>query len=232
MRAVKHRPARPGNPGASLYCRRPPRWPGAANVAECATALLAQHVEVDRAGCSGSTWPSAAVARCDSRSSTPGCNTAGRGRSVNTTVPGRDTARTGTDERRAPCPSSATSQRCWTDSSQGATLLQHHLHRHGVGRGAVFLSFLALVTVAVPTYFGIVGTLYRAPPARVSAGVCSRPTGRHRRASIKTCSTASPSPAWPPSGVHAGESLTRNRSASTNHRSEHRQTQKRCLAVI
>ena len=27
----------------------------------------------------------------------------------------------------------ASSQRCWTDASQGATLLQHRLHRHGVG---------------------------------------------------------------------------------------------------
>jgi len=50
---------------------------------------------------------------------------------------------------------------CWTDSSQGATLLLHHLHRHGVGRGAVS-SFQALVTAAVPTYFGIVGVV---PPA-------------------------------------------------------------------
>jgi hypothetical protein len=27
--------------------------------------------------------------------------------------------------------------KCWTDSSQRATLLRHHLHRHGVGRGTV-----------------------------------------------------------------------------------------------
>ena len=40
-------------------------------------------------------------------------------------------------ELHGPCPPSAISQRCWTDSSQGATLMQHHLHRHGVGRGAV-----------------------------------------------------------------------------------------------
>ena len=50
---------------------------------------------------------------------------------------------------------------CWTDSSQGATLLLHRLHRHGVGRGAV-PSFQASVTAAVPTYFGIVGVV---PPA-------------------------------------------------------------------
>jgi len=47
----------------------------------------------------------------------------------------------------------------------------------------------------------------------------------------KTCSTTSHSPASPPSGGHAGKSLTRNRSASTSHRSEHRQTQMRCRAV-
>ena len=29
------------------------------------------------------------------------------------------------------------SRRCWTESPQGATLLLHRLHRHGVGRGAV-----------------------------------------------------------------------------------------------
>ena len=30
------------------------------------------------------------------------------------------------------------SRRCWTDSSQRATLAWHRLHRHGVGRGPVF----------------------------------------------------------------------------------------------
>ncbi len=69
---------------------------------------------------------------------------------------------------------------CWTDSSQGATLLLHRLHRHGVGRGAV-PSFQASVTAAVPTYFGIVGVVHRQrshtsrvvpllPPQR--AGIC------------------------------------------------------------
>jgi len=88
------------------------------------------------------------------------------------------------------------------------------------------------VTVAVPTYFGIVGTLYRAGSARVTARVWQPPpNGLASAPGIKTCSTASPSPAWPPSGGHAGESLTPNRSASTSHHSQHRQTQMRCLAV-
>ena len=74
---------------------------------------------------------------------------------------------------------------CWTDSSQGATLLLHHLHRHGVGRGAV-PSFPALVTAAVPTYFGIVGvvplafahvTLQR-PPAVAASGPAHKASPR------------------------------------------------------
>jgi hypothetical protein len=230
MRAVKHRPARPGNPGASLYCRRPPRWPGAANVAECATALLAQHVEVDRAGCSGSTWPSAAVARCDSRSSTPGCNTAGRGRSVNTTAPGRDTARTGTDERRAPCPSSATSQRCWTDSSQGATLLQHHLYRHGVGRGAV--SKLACISDRC-----------RARLLRHRRPCTAHTRARHRRREQQPPKGQRRRPASGPAHGHRlrlpgrpraarQANLMRARSPSTSQSSEHYRTQRRCLAGV
>lgn len=71
---------------------------------------------------------------------------------------------------------------CWTDSSRGATLLLHRLYRHGVGRGAV-PSLLALVTVAVPTYFGIVGVVQPAL-AHVTGGA--------------TVAASGPAPAWHP----------------------------------
>jgi hypothetical protein len=44
--------------------------------------------------------------------------------------------------------------KCWTDSSQRATLLRHHLHRHGVGRGTV-VKLAGSQTAAAPTFFGI-----------------------------------------------------------------------------
>ena len=61
--------------------------------------------------------------------------------------------------------------KCWTGSSQRATLLWHRLHRHGVGRGTV-VKLAGSQTAAAPTFFGI----ERVVPRRAHSAV-----GRHRR---------------------------------------------------
>ena len=118
---------------------------------------------------------------------------------------------------------------CWTDSSQGATLLLHRLHRHGVGRGAV-PSFQASVTAAVPTYFGIVGVVPpalahvtgRATAAAQRAGI-SRPSSRLQRDRLRLHGR-------PRAAMQAN--LMRARSASAGQRRwQHHQTQNRVLIV-
>ena len=83
--------------------------------------------------------------------------------------------------------------KCWTDSSQRATLLWHRLHRHGVGRGAVVK--LPGKRDRCPAH------LLRHRPRCTAA--CPR---RRRSAPMQTVPatppltkpTAPPAPAWPP----------------------------------
>ena len=90
---------------------------------------------------------------------------------------------------------------CWTDSSQGATLLLHRLHRHGVGRGAV--PKLAGVRDRCRAHLLRHHRRCTAGARPCHGPCCRRPTGWPRAG--RTPSKRSPSPAWPPSGSHAGE---------------------------
>jgi hypothetical protein len=160
MRAVKHRCAMAGNPGASLYRCRWLRRHGAANVAACASSPCARHASGVRRDCADTAWRSRAVAHGEQRTSTPGCNTADRGRSANTTAPERGNARTGTSGLSAACPPRRQTEGAGRARPSSATLRLHRLHRHGVGRGAVFAA-RRNATAAVPTYFGIVAVVPR-----------------------------------------------------------------------
>jgi hypothetical protein len=144
------------------------------------------------------------------------CSSADRGRSGCKAGPGQSTVRTGTSGRNRRYAPRGPSPRCWTDSSQRATLWWHRLHRHGVGCGAVDQP-PSDGPLPCPTYFGIVvrctahGSASATGPARNSPphngrrrpnphDVLRRPPGgsiaclrRHGR----------------PPGVHASEELMR-----------------------
>ena len=163
MRAVKHRLARAGNPGASLYRYRWLRQPGAANVAACASSPCARHASGVRSDCPGSALRCVGVVHGERRTSTPGCNTPDHGRSGSTTAPERNNARTGTNGLSAACPPRRQTEGAGRTRPSGATLRLHRLHRHGVGHGAVFAA-RRKATAAVPTYFGVVAVVLRRCP--------------------------------------------------------------------
>ena len=142
MRPVEPQPTLAGNPGASPYvCGRRRRRhhrhhrPHERHDAG-ASDVTAQHGPACRDESVGIAERSRAGRRrvpCDGRTDrNSGCP----GRSGCTARPGHGNARTGTGGQEGPC-APRRNRRCWTDASQRATLLRHHLTRHGVGRGAV-----------------------------------------------------------------------------------------------
>ena len=141
MQAVEHRRGRQGNPDASRYLHRP--RPASSPEDRCGGGGCASAANVPRGpcvrrGCVGSDWLPRAARRRAPGSNRWGCSSAGRGRSGCTVGPGQSTGRTGTNGRNRRCaPRGSPSPRCWTDSSQRATLRRHRLTRHGVGRGTV-----------------------------------------------------------------------------------------------
>jgi hypothetical protein len=123
--------------------------------AGCASVASAPREPCVRHGCVGSVEPLHA-ARCRAQGSNSlVCSSADLGRSGCKAGPGQSTLRTGTSGRNRPYPPRGPSPRCWTDSSQRATLRWHRLHRHGVGCGAVS-ELPSDGPLPCPTYFGIV----------------------------------------------------------------------------
>lgn len=130
MQPVEQRCPSVGNPGAShsLACL----VPGAG-----ANALFGPRAPCDPVASAGTGWRPRAARRLGPDASSHGCSNGCRGRNGCTTPPGCGSARKGTDGRDAHPYTPRTGRRCWTDSSQRATLRWHRLQRHGVGRGTV-----------------------------------------------------------------------------------------------
>ena len=125
MRPVEHRRGRQGNPDASRCLQRRSAVPpasarrGGAEFASAGTAPRGPCVRCGRAGSGALPRAARRGAPCSSNSA---CSSAGRGRSGRIAGPGQSTARKGTTGRNPPCATSGPSPRCWTDSSQRATL--------------------------------------------------------------------------------------------------------------
>ena len=186
MQAVEHRPGRQGNPDASRCLRRPPSAASPEDRSgdgECASTASAPRGPCVRHGCVGSGGPPRA-ARCRA----PGsnmlvCSSADRGRSGCKAGPGQSTVRTGTSGQNRRYAPRGPSPRCWTDSSQRATLWWHRLHRHGVGCGAVDQP-PSDGPLPCPTYFGIVVRCTAHALASVTAASAPQPAytvSAHRR---------------------------------------------------
>ncbi len=140
MRPVEQRPPLQANPGASRSrldhrpgrrSRHPRQQRGAH-----ASAEIARHGQSDHAANAGSGLRPRVEPHRGPGASKPGRSKGCRGRNGCTAPPARGTSRKetcGLDGPYAP----RSNRRCWTDSSQRATLAWHRLHRHGVGRGTV-----------------------------------------------------------------------------------------------
>ena len=193
MPPVEPRPPLAGNPGASRYVRgRLSRRRRQGQPDAGANAVSAAHARCARAASAGSAARSEASPRpgpdagTDDRSS--GCR--GRSGCTGTTW----TRHRAHKYRRAGWSMRTPAQpKCWTDSSQRAKLLWHHLHRHGVGRGTVGQASRRERPLPRPPSSASTA-LYR--------GVLTATSGftAGLTASITASAepTATPAPAWPP----------------------------------
>ena len=122
MQPVEQRCPSVGNPGAShsLDCL----VPGAG-----ANARFGPRAPCDPVASAGTGWRPRAARRLGLDASSHGCSNGCRGRNGCTTPPGSGSARKGTDGRDAHPYTPRTGRRCWTDSSQRATLRWHRLQR-------------------------------------------------------------------------------------------------------
>jgi hypothetical protein len=193
MRPVEQRRPRPVNPDASHYLRWP--WRQAAC---CASVACVPRGPCGQGESAGSAGPQLAVLPHVPGASTPGCSSAGHGRSGCTAEPGCGNVRTGTGGPDGPCTPR-------TNRSAGRTRpsAPHCCGTAFIGTvsgAARSSSFQARETAAAPTFFGFGhGCSARCgcdPGRRMPQGPDS--AGRHPGSQAPQPTDSGATPAWPP----------------------------------
>ena len=199
MRPVEHRPGRQGNPDASLYLRRPPAAqpqtgcsaPGSG--AACANASTVLRGSSGHVGCIDSVGRPGPRPDGAPRPNSFVSSSADRDHSADTGAPAQSTPHTQASWPNPPCTPRAQAQGAGRNRPSAPHCVQHRLHRHGVGRGAV--NRLQAMDRVAPDSLRHRRALYRV-----------RRTTRHRAMRM----TARRIRAWP-SAAHPKHSASRDR---------------------
>ena len=207
MQPVEHRRSRQGKPDASRSLHPPlagrPR--ALCGGAGRASAVIVPRGPCVRHGCADTVERPRAARHHAPGSNNSACSSADPGRSGCTAAPGPSTARTGTTWRMRPCVPRAQAQGAGRTRPSAPHCVQHRLHRHGVGRGAVDSRQAmdrrrARLTSASSC---VVQRAARAlahdsPPhrARIGNPLRERPPPQTTGPSMHTCAVGAPPAAW------------------------------------